>query len=85
MPTVQSTYNTHGPAANRIAQLSWMMTILFLVVTAIMWGLIAWAAKKRRGTLAEHAPVDIGGGQMWIAIGGLAIPLVILTVIFVLG
>ncbi len=81
----QSTFASHGPAAERIANLSWFMTILFLVVTAVMWVLIAWAAKRRRGSLAEHAPVDIGGGQKWIAIGGLAVPLVILTVIFVLG
>jgi cytochrome c oxidase subunit 2 len=83
--TVQSTFNTHGPAADRIAGLSWFMTILFVVVTLIMWALITWAFTKRRGTLAEHAPIDIGGGQAWIAIGGLAVPLFILTVIFILG
>jgi len=82
---MQSTFASHGPAAERIAHLSWFMTILFLAVTAVMWLLIAWAAKRGRGTLAEHAPVDIGGGQKWIAIGGLAIPLAILTLIFVLG
>ena len=59
---MQSTFNAHGPAADRIADLSWFMTILFLVVTLIMWVLIAWAFSKRRGTLAEHAPIDIGGG-----------------------
>lgn len=83
--TVQSTFNAHGPASERIANLSWFMTIVFLVVTLIMWGLIAWGFAKRRGTLREHAPVDAGGGQAWIAIGGLAIPLLILTVIFILG
>lgn len=82
---MQSTFNAHGPAAERLAQLSWFMTILFLVITLIMWLLIAWGAKRRRGTLAEHAPVDAGGGQAWIAIGGLAIPLIVLTIIFVLG
>ncbi len=81
----QSTFNAHGPAAQRIASLSWLMTILFLVITLVMWVLIAWAAKKRRGTLEEHAPVDIGGGQGWIAIGGLAIPLVVLSILFILG
>ena len=81
----RSTFASHGPAAERIAHLSWFMTILFLIVTAAMWVLIVWAAKRRRGSLAEHAPVDMGGGQKWIAIGGLAIPLAILTVIFVLG
>lgn len=82
---LQSTFAAHGPAAEKLAQLSWFMTILFLVVTLVMWVLLAWAARRRRGSLAEHAPVDIGGGQKWIAIGGLAIPLVILTVIFVFG
>jgi cytochrome c oxidase subunit 2 len=50
-----------------------------------MWVLLAWAFWKRRGTLAEHAPIEEGGGQAWIAIGGLAVPLIVLTVIFVLG
>jgi cytochrome c oxidase subunit 2 len=61
------------------------MTILFLAVTLIMWVLLVVAFTKRRGSLAEHVPIDIGGGQVWIAIGGLAVPLLILTVIFVLG
>lgn len=83
--SVQSIHNTHGPASERIASLSWLMTITFLIVTVLMWALLAVAAKRRRGSLAEHMPIDIGGGQAWIAIGGLAIPLIILTVVFVLG
>jgi cytochrome c oxidase subunit 2 len=80
-----STFNTHGPAAHSIANLAWFMTILFLVIIVIMWALLAFAFYKRRGTLAEHAPIDAGGGQMWIAIGGIAIPLIVLTILFVLG
>ena len=83
--TAQSTYNPQGHAAHEIAKLSWFMTILFLVVTAVMWVLLFVAVTKRRGTLSEHAPIDSGGGQAWIAIGGLAIPLFILSLIFVLG
>ena len=83
--SVQSTFDTHGPAAQRIASLSWFMTILFLVITLIMWALIWWAFARRRGSLAEHEPIDVGGGQVWIAIGGLAVPLFVLTVIFILG
>lgn len=82
---VQSTFNAQGPAADRIAWLSWLMTILFLVISVTMWVLIAWAAVRRNGTLEEHAPIDIGGGQGWIALGGLAIPLAVLCVVFVLG
>ncbi len=84
-PAAQSTFEAHGPAAGRISALSWFMTILFLIVTAVMWGLIGWGFLRRRGTLAEHAPIDEGGGQMWIAIGGLAVPLIVLSVLFVLG
>jgi len=83
--SVQSIRNTHGPASERIASLSWLMTITFLIVTVLMWALLAVAAKRRRGSLTEHMPIDIGGGQAWIAIGGLAVPLIILTVVFVLG
>jgi cytochrome c oxidase subunit 2 len=83
--TAQSTYNAHGPAAHSIGELSMFMSVLFLVITVIMWALIAYAATRRRGSLAEHAPINIGGGESWIAIGGILIPLVVLTLIFVLG
>lgn len=83
--SVQSTFNSQGPAAQRISHLSWLMTILFVVITVAMWALIGWAAMRRRGTLAEHAPIDAVDGQGWIAIGGLIVPLVVLCFIFVLG
>lgn len=84
-PYVQSPSNVHGPAAKSINNLSWAMTILFLVTTLIMGILLAIAFYRRRGTLAEHAPISAGGGQLWIAIGGIAIPIVVLTILFVIG
>jgi cytochrome c oxidase subunit 2 len=39
-----------------------------------MWGLIAWVAWRRTGTLEEHAPPDAKGGLRWVAIGGFVIP-----------
>jgi len=83
--SVQSTLNAHGPAAQRIATLSWAMTILFLVITAIMWALFAWAFYRRRGSLTEHEPIAATGGEGWIAVGGIAIPLIVLTVLFICG
>jgi len=80
-----STFNPHGPAAHRIATLSWVMTILFLAVSLVMWILFAYAFYRRRGSLAEHEPVESGGGEMWIAIGGLIVPFVVLTALFVAG
>lgn len=81
----QSTLNPAGPAARSISWLSWFIYITFIVVGLIMWGLLIWVAVRRRGTLAEHEPVDIGGGQEWILTGGFLIPLTILATIFVLG
>ncbi len=81
----QTTLRGHGLAAIRISHLSWLMTILFLIVSLIMWALIATAFYKRRGTLAEHAPIDSEGGEIWVVIGGLAIPFIVLTLLFVLG
>jgi cytochrome c oxidase subunit II len=83
--SVQSTFDAHGPAARSIGGLSWFMTILFLIVSVIMWLLIGYAFYRRRGSLLEHEPIDAGGGQMWIAVGGITIPLIILTILFVLG
>jgi cytochrome c oxidase subunit 2 len=83
--TTQSTFDVHGPAADRISHLSLFMTALFLVVTAIMWTLFAIAFYRRRGNLSEHAPIDSSGGETWIAVGGIAVPLVVLSILFVWG
>ncbi|MEG9437903.1 cytochrome c oxidase subunit II [Edaphobacter sp. HDX4] len=83
--SVQSTFQSHGPAARSIAGLSWFMTILFLIITLVMWGLVGYAFYRRRGSLAEHEPISVTGGQAWIAIGGIAVPLLVLGVLFVLG
>jgi cytochrome c oxidase subunit 2 len=81
----QSTLYANGPASARIAQVEWWMLIVFLAISAFMWILLTWAVLRRRGTLAEHAPVDIGGGQGWVAWGGLAFPFVVLCAFFILG
>ena len=81
----QSTFQGSGPASARISHLSLFMTILFVVIILIMWVLIWWAFYHRRGSLKEHAPIDAGGGHLWVAIGGVAVPLIVLSVLFVLG
>ena len=72
-----------GPAARTIASTGWFVLITFSAVTVVMWILIGWLALRRKGTLAEHAPWDAGGGMRWISVGGMAIPIVILGVVFV--
>jgi cytochrome c oxidase subunit II len=72
-----------GPAARRLADAGWFVLITFSIVTVVMWVLIGWLALRRRGTLAEHAPWDAGGGMRWVTVGGMTIPIIVLAVIFV--
>jgi cytochrome c oxidase subunit 2 len=76
---------TGGRGAASIAWLSWSVFITFAVVTIVMWVLILWSILRRRGSFDTHEPVDAGGGHAWMAIGGFAIPLVILSAFFVLS
>jgi cytochrome c oxidase subunit II len=79
----QSILRPQGPAAGKLAQMGWVVFILFSVVTLIVLVLLLWAALRRRGSLDTHEPYNEGGGQSWVLIGGFAIPLVILCGLFV--
>jgi cytochrome c oxidase subunit 2 len=81
--TPQDYLHTGGEAAARIASLGWFALLSFSATVVVMWILIGWIAVRRRGTFAEHAPVDAGGGQNWILVGGLAIPAAVLAILFV--
>jgi cytochrome c oxidase subunit 2 len=74
-----------GPAARGIAHLGWFVLLLFVAVTVVVWILIVLLVLRRRGSLAEHAPVAASSeGQSWILVGGFAIPAAILALVFVL-
>jgi cytochrome c oxidase subunit 2 len=83
--TPQSTLHPGGPAAGGISQLGWIAYILFGAVAFVMWGLLIFAATRRRGSLKEHEPWTEGGGQPWILIGGFAIPAIVFSFLFVLA
>jgi cytochrome c oxidase subunit II len=85
MPGDQSILHPAGPAARDISTLAWIIFITFLIVSFVMWILIAWLAFRRRGSVEDRPPVDPEGGHTWIYAGGLAIPVVILTTFFVLN
>jgi cytochrome c oxidase subunit II len=74
-----------GPASRHIADLGWFVLVTFAGVSVVMWALVLWVTVRRTGSLAEHAPWDADGGQAWIVIGGVAIPVVILLTILVMG
>jgi len=80
---IQSVLDPRGPAAKTIANLGGAVLIVFAIVSLIMFALILWVALRKRGTLSEHEPVDIGGGQRWVLLGGFGIPTIILAAIFI--
>jgi cytochrome c oxidase subunit 2 len=79
----QDFMRTAGPAAHGLARLGGATLLLLSAVSIVTWLLILWVAMRRRGTLEAHAPVDAGGGQRWILIGGVAIPVAVLAIIFI--
>jgi cytochrome c oxidase subunit 2 len=79
----QSILNPGGPAASNLSTIGWAVFILLGAIAFVMWVLLLWTVTRRRGTLEEHEPYDEGGGQRWIFVGGLAIPLVVLCGLFV--
>ena len=79
----RSALSPGGPAARVLANLGWPLLLGFLAVSAVMWGLIAWVAWRRTGTLEEHAPPDAKGGLRWVAIGGFVIPAIAFAATFV--
>jgi len=81
----QSTLFPGGPAAAKLSHLSWFVLILFLIVSLVMWALIALVATRPRGNFEEHGPVNAGGGQNFIVFGGFTIPAIILAVVFITG
>ncbi len=73
-----------GPAAHRIASLGWFVLITFSAVSVVMWVLIFAVARRRRGTLDAHQPIDAPEDRRWIVVGGFTIPVLVLATIFVL-
>jgi cytochrome c oxidase subunit 2 len=78
----RSVLSPAGTGAEHIARLGWPVLVGFSAVSIAVWGLLAWAALRRTGSLAEHAPVDVGGGERWIQLGGFALPALVFGVVF---
>lgn len=78
----QSILRPGGRAAENLSVIGWAVFITLGAVAVAMWVLLAYASVRRKGSLQEHEPYDAGGGQRWIFIGGLAIPLVVLCGLF---
>jgi cytochrome c oxidase subunit 2 len=81
---VQNVLAPAGPGASTLAFLGRVSIFPFLGVTVLTWALLLVAALRRRGTLQQHEPIDAGGGQGWILIGGFLIPALAFGTLFVL-
>jgi cytochrome c oxidase subunit 2 len=78
---VQSMLHPAGEGARSIARLWWILFAMGMSVYAIVMGLTAWALFRRRH--GETEPREERRG-LWIGIGGLAIPVAILSAVLTL-
>lgn len=78
-----SIFDPGGDQASWLAGLGWILNGLMLFFILGMTVLVVWGALRRRGSLDEHLPVDAGGGQGWILWGGVALPVTVLTALFI--
>lgn len=76
---VQSILYPTGTGAGQIASLWWLLFALGAAVYLVVMGLLAWALLRRRA--GEETP-RAARPVLWIGIGGILIPTLILTIVF---
>ena len=78
-----STLDPHGPGANRVAGLWWLLFWISAVVFAVVCLLVVAALARRRGD--RETLVRRGGGELLIVVGGVVLPAIVLTAVYVVG
>ena len=77
----QSTLAPKSSASDQIARLWWVMLIASALILSVVLVLVSVAVLRRRGP--EPSPTK--GGGLWIpAVGGIAVPIVVLAALFAL-
>jgi cytochrome c oxidase subunit II len=83
-PISPNSLNPQGPAAAHIAALWWVMltlgAIIFLVVIGLLLAVFLRGKRATSDTPAEIENLD--EGRRWPIVGGILLPLVVLTVVF---
>ena len=78
----QSTLSPKSSASDQIARLWWVMLVASAVIFGVVLVLVFVAVLRRRG---PERQLTKGGGGLWIpAVGGVAIPIVVLAALFAL-
>ena len=79
----QSTLSPKISASDQIARLWWVMLIASALIFGVVLVLIFVAVLRRRGQ--DQAPPTTSRGGLWIpAVGGIAVPIVVLAALFAL-
>ena len=82
-PITPSTLEPRGPNAAYVAQLWWLMLGLGIAIFVLVIELLSAALLRRRRATSATAP-ETGGdvGRRWLLWGGIALPFVVLVIIF---
>ena len=78
-----SALDPQGPGATRVARLWWLLFWISAAVFTVVSLLVVAALARRRGS--RDILVRRGGGESLIVIGGVLIPAVVLTAVYVVG
>jgi cytochrome c oxidase subunit II len=81
--TSPSVLDPHGAGADRVAGLWWLLFWISAVVFAVVAALVLVALVRRRGD--RHTLVRGGGGEALIVLGGVVVPALVLTAVYVVG
>jgi cytochrome c oxidase subunit II len=78
-----SALDPQGPGAARVAGLWWLLFWISAAVFTVVTLLVLAALGRRRGS--REVLVRRGGGESLIVIGGVLVPAIVLTVVYVVG
>jgi cytochrome c oxidase subunit II len=81
--TSPSPLDPHGPGAERVAGLWWLLFWISAVVFVVVSLLVVAALVRRRGD--RDTLVRRGGGELLIVVGGVVVPAIVLTAVYVVG
>jgi cytochrome c oxidase subunit II len=81
----RSMFVTANDRASQIATIGWIVLVGFTVVSVVMWALLLWAARRRRGSFEEHEPVGLEDGKGWLVVGGVIVPVVAFVALLILS
>jgi cytochrome c oxidase subunit II len=84
----QSMVHPAGPAGAEIARLWWVMLGAFAAVFVLVVALLLYALWRKSGTVSSQSPSQLGTAPPWgrtgfIVAGGVVLPIVVLTPLFI--